>query len=136
VNTIKLERVQYMPKQLSPGILYVSEKYAVAGHLCACGCGNKVVTPLGPAEWSFTESGGQPSLWPSIGNWQLPCRSHYIINQGRIDWAGAWTEAQVLSGRRAEDQRREAYYAQKKPPGILDQLWQWLVRTLRNLFGR
>ena len=48
MNTIKLERVQYMPKQLSPGILYVSEKYSVAGHLCACGCGNKVITPLGP----------------------------------------------------------------------------------------
>jgi hypothetical protein len=135
VNTIKLERVQYMPKQLAPGILYVSEKYAVAGHLCACGCGNKVVTPLGPAEWSFIESGGQPSLRPSIGNWQLPCRSHYIINQGRIDWAGAWTKGQVLSGRRAEEQRREAYYAQKKSSGLLDQLWQWLVRTLHNLFG-
>ena len=117
MNKIKLERVQYVPKQLSPGILYVSEKYSVAGHLCACGCGKKVVTPLGPAEWSFTESGKVclPSA-PSIGNWQLPCRSHYVIRQGRIDWAGAWTHAQVLAGRRAEEQRREAYYAQKKPP--------------------
>jgi hypothetical protein len=55
VNAIRLERVQYMPKELSPGILYVSEKYAVAGHLCACGCGNKVIVPLGPTEWSFSE---------------------------------------------------------------------------------
>ena len=42
MNTIKLERVQYIPKQLSPGILYVTERYSVAAHLCACGCGNKV----------------------------------------------------------------------------------------------
>nr|WP_233286063.1 DUF6527 family protein [Bradyrhizobium brasilense] len=125
-----------MPKELAPGILYVSEKYAVAGHLCACGCGNKVITPLGPAEWSFTERGGMPSLWPSIGNWQLPCRSHYIINQGRIDWAGAWTDAQVLSDRRAEQRRREAYYASTQPTGILGQAWQWLMRTLRRLFRR
>jgi hypothetical protein len=135
VNTFRLERVQYMPKQLSPGILYVSEKYSVAGHLCACGCGNKVITPLGPTEWSFSESDGLPSLWPSIGNWQLPCRSHYIIAQGRVQWAGAWTEAQILSGRHAEEQRRQAYYAGKNQPGILGQFWQWLLRVLRKLFG-
>ena len=89
MNTIKLERVQYIPKQLSPGILYVTERYSVAAHLCACGCGNKVVTPLGPVEWSLSENGDLPSLWPSIGNWQLPCRSHYIISHGQINWAGA-----------------------------------------------
>jgi hypothetical protein len=135
VNTIRLERVQYMPKQLSPGVLYVSEKYSVAGHLCACGCGNKVITPLAPAEWSFAEVGGRPSLWPSIGNWQLPCRSHYIITQGRIEWAGAWTEAQVLTGRQAEERRRQAYYANRKQPGILGKIWASLLRTLRKLFG-
>jgi Family of unknown function (DUF6527) len=68
VNTIKLERVQYIPKQLSPGILYVSEKYSVAGHLCACGCGNKVITPLGPAEWSFTERGVASGPRSATGN--------------------------------------------------------------------
>jgi hypothetical protein len=58
-----------------------------AGHLCACGCGNKVVTPLDPAEWSFRDRSGLPTLFPSIGNWQLPCRSHYLITDGRIDLA-------------------------------------------------
>jgi hypothetical protein len=134
VNTIRLERVQYMPKELSPGILYISERYAVAGHLCACGCGNKVIVPLGPTEWSFTERQGLPSLWPSIGNWQLPCRSHYVIAQGRIDWAGAWSDEQILAGRRAEEQRREAYYA-PKPKGILDKILDWLKRTWRELVG-
>jgi Family of unknown function (DUF6527) len=134
LNTIRLERVQYMPKKLSPGILYVSEKYSVAGHLCACGCGNKVIVPLGPAEWSFSEQRGRPSLWPSIGNWQLPCRSHYIIAQGSIEWAGAWTDEQILSGRRAEERRRQAHYS-KKPQTVLAKIWDWLVRTLRKLIG-
>jgi Family of unknown function (DUF6527) len=53
MNTITLERVKYMPRELSSGILYISDEYAVAGHLCACGCGNKVITPLGTAEWAF-----------------------------------------------------------------------------------
>jgi hypothetical protein len=85
-HRFKLERVEYMPKQLEPGILYVAEEFDVAGHLCACGCGNKVMTPLGPAEWSFKASEDGPSLTPSIGNWQLPCKSHYWISGGDVKW--------------------------------------------------
>jgi Family of unknown function (DUF6527) len=84
VNSIALRRVKYLPRELAPGILYVSEEFAVAGHLCACGCGNKIITPLGPSEWTFTERNGRPTLHPSVGNWQLPCRSHYIIDEGQI----------------------------------------------------
>jgi hypothetical protein len=131
VKTIELERVQYVPKQLAPGVLYVSEKYSVAAHLCACGCGSKVVTPLGPAEWSFTETGGGPSLWPSIGNWQLPCRSHYIINAGNINWAGDWSDEQVMAGRNAEEHLRQVYYAEKAQQGGF---WNWVRRCLQKLF--
>ena len=35
----KMRRVHYMPKDLKPGILYVSEEFNIAIHLCACGCG-------------------------------------------------------------------------------------------------
>lgn len=133
LSTIALERVTYLPKQLAPGVLYVSEEYGVAGHLCACGCGQKVVTPLNPAAWTFSERNGRPTLRPSIGNWQLPCRSHYLITAGDIDWAGQWSEAQIIAGRVAEQQRRESYYAG------LDRergFWAWLRRWLRKLFGR
>jgi hypothetical protein len=131
VNTIVLQRVKYLPKELSPGILYISEEYAVAGHLCACGCGNKVITPLGPSEWNFTEQGGQPSLWPSIGNWQLPCRSHYVIAAGQIKWAGQWSDAQILAGRQAEEQRRRAYYAAKdRERSLWQRFWSWLRELL------
>jgi hypothetical protein len=132
VNAIALQRVKYMPRELSPGILYVSEEYAVAGHQCACGCGNKVITPLGPAEWTFSERNGQPTLIPSIGNWQLPCRSHYIISHGQIQWAGQWSDAEVVSGRRAEEQRRQVYYASKTANrGFWKRFWD----AVRNLFG-
>lgn len=133
MRTIALQRVTYLPRELAPGILYVSGEYAVAGHLCACGCGNKVITPLGPAEWTFSEQSGMPSLSPSIGNWQLPCRSHYVIAGGQIHWAGQWSETAVLAGRRSEEQRRQAYYAALHPErGFWHRLWNWF----RRLFTR
>ena len=33
LTTIKLARVQYIPKTLEPGVLYVSEKFEAAVHL-------------------------------------------------------------------------------------------------------
>jgi len=87
MTTLRLQRVHYMPKELEPGILHVSEEFDVAGHLCACGCGNKVMTPLSPTEWSFHESEKGPSLRPSIGNWQLPCTSHYWVDGGKVEWS-------------------------------------------------
>lgn len=132
IERLTLARVKYMPQALELGILYVSEEFAIAGHLCACGCGQKVMTPLGPAEWQFAERGGSPSLWPSIGNWQLPCRSHYVIREGGIVWAGDWTENQVLAGRAAEERRRDAYYAERQRERVW---WRRLWRWLRALVG-
>jgi Family of unknown function (DUF6527) len=126
VNRITFERVQYLPRELAPGILYVSEEFAVAGHLCACGCGNKVITPLGPAEWTFTERKGRPTLRPSIGNWQLPCRSHYVIAEGQIRRGDQWSDAQVLAGRRAEERRRHAYYGSCEKRNPLQRFWNWV----------
>jgi len=109
-DTIKLLHLKYLPKVLEPGYLYVSQEYKVAGHLCACGCGNKVITPLGPTEWEFSEADGRPTLNPSIGNWQLPCRSHYWISNGTIHWSYQWTEKQIADGKKAEDKKRVRHY--------------------------
>lgn len=109
-SKIILQRVHYMPKAFEPGILYVSEEFSVAGHLCPCGCGNKIITPLGPTDWKFVEEDGKATLDPSIGNWQIPCRSHYWITDGEIDWSYQWTDRQIRAGRKAEKKRTKAYY--------------------------
>ncbi len=114
IESIRLERVHYMPKVLEPGVLYASEEYGAAAHLCACGCGVKISTPLGPTEWQLNETGGGPSLSPSVGNWQQPCRSHYWIWQGRVEWSGDMTEAQIQAGRHLEHVRRQAYFAKRQ----------------------
>jgi hypothetical protein len=63
------------------GVLYVSPGYATVTHLCCCGCGAEVVTPLSPTDWKLTFDGVAISLSPSVGNWSLPCRSHYFIDR-------------------------------------------------------
>ncbi|CDX20096.1 conserved hypothetical protein [Mesorhizobium sp. ORS 3324] len=131
LSSIQLRRVETMPKQLEPGILYVSEEFETAAHLCACGCGSKIRTPLGPTEWSFHDSSKGPSLWPSVGNWQQACQSHYVIKDGTIIWHDKWTPAQIAAGRRREEISRAAYYeAMYAKQGWLFRFWKWLRKQL------
>lgn len=110
MEKIKLLKVHYLPKELEEGVLYVSDKFGVVGHLCPCGCKSKIITPLDPTEWSFKEVNEKPTLYPSIGNWQLPCRSHYWITNGNIEWSHEWSEKDILAGREAEERKRKSYY--------------------------
>lgn len=110
INKIKLLEVTYLPTKLEPSILYVSKKYGVAGHLCPCGCGNKIITPLGGTEWHLKIKKGKPTLYPSLGNWQLSCKSHYWIINGEIEWASQWSEEQIKTGWDAEEMKRSRYF--------------------------
>lgn len=101
---MKAERLAHrfmksIPDELEPGMLYVSIAYDSTIHLCACGCGNQVVLPLHPTAWRLTYDGEAVTMTPSIGNWGFPCRSHYIIERGRIRWASERTDAQIADGR-------------------------------------
>ena len=49
--------VDSIPEELEDGVLYVSVPFGTVVHKCACGCGEEVVTPLGPAEWRLTYDG-------------------------------------------------------------------------------
>ena len=62
--------------------LYVSRVYKTTIHKCLCGCGEKVVLPLTPQFWKLTDNEGKISITPSVGNFNLPCKSHYIITDG------------------------------------------------------
>lgn len=129
ISNIQLQHVEYMPKDLETGILYVSKRFQVVAHLCACGCGEKVVTPLGPTEWSLTEKGDKATLYPSIGNWQFPCRSHYWIRNSKVLWSYQWTDDEIELGRKKEEERRETYYKKMKTPKI--SLWKRFLKWFR-----
>lgn len=122
-----------MPKVLEPEVLYVSEEFGTAAHLCPCGCGEKIRTPLGPTEWRFSDDREGPSLFPSVGNWHLPCRTHYWIRDGRIEWAKNWSDEQVRAGRLREAGIRSAYFESldcRWPRGLIARLRRWVQRIL------
>ena len=88
--TIQHEFVEFIPEQLEAGIIYVSIPYCTAIHKCVCGCNNEVVTPISPKGWKLTFDGETISLSPSIGSWNLRCKSHYFIRANQIVYAPEW----------------------------------------------
>jgi hypothetical protein len=95
--------VSHFPDRLEPGVLYVSTEYGTATHTCCCGCGEEVVTPFSPTGWKMTYDGETVSLWPSVGSWTLACRSHYVIDRGRVLEAGRWNESQIAAARQRDN---------------------------------
>ena len=92
MDALTHEFVHFIPEDLAEGTLYVSIPFVTAIHLCCCGCGNEVVTPLDPDGWRLTFDGKSVSLHPSIGNWSLACRSHYWITRNNVHWVPGWVE--------------------------------------------
>ena len=111
---LRHEFAEYIPDQLDERVLYVSMRFGTVVHRCACGCGEEVVTPLGPAEWRLTYDGRSISLEPSVGNWNFPCRSHYWIDEGRVRWARGFSEDEVALGRQEARERRMNYFETKR----------------------
>jgi hypothetical protein len=129
-----------IPERLEDGILYVSRECCVALHNCACGCGEEVSTPLVPTEYRLTTHGDDASLWPSIGNHDFACASHYIIDRGVIVWAGKMSRTAIEEG-------REKDRSLKRPPAaapasevradgsVARRALAWIKRVFRKIFG-
>jgi hypothetical protein len=114
-RTYSFQFVEFMPKVLDDGVLYVSTSYATASHRCFCGCGMKVVTPLSPTDWRLTFDGDSLSLYPSIGNWSYPCRSHYVLRGNLVVWAGPMSSDDILAIRDADGRDKQRHYDRHHP---------------------
>jgi len=110
VTEIVPEFVTSFPAELEPGQLYVSAQFSTVAHLCACGCGREVITPLSPQQWVLTFD-GRVSMRPSIGNWALPCQSHYVIRRGEIRWAGSMSKDAIHANREADHRTLDEAHA-------------------------
>lgn len=132
--------IEHIPERLDPGVLYVSMEYATAAHSCCCGCGEEVVTPFTPTDWRMTFDGETISLRPSIGNWTLKCRSHYVIDRNKVVESGQWSDAQVEAERRRDRAAKARFYGQppaaepaapfaptKDLPGFWRRLWGRMI---------
>jgi hypothetical protein len=108
--------VTSIPRQLEPGVLYISIECATAIH-------GEVVTPLAPTDWQLTFDGETVSLWPSIGNWNFPCRSHYVIERSEVIQALPWSDRRIAQGRFRDRLAKSRYYdagEELKPPPVAD----------------
>ncbi|MDH3379121.1 MAG: DUF6527 family protein [Gammaproteobacteria bacterium] len=129
ISAIRARYVDGIPSAIEEGVLYVSTAYGTAVHKCCCGCGQEVVTPLGPTDWSVTAQGNTVSVYPSIGNWSFACRSHYWIRNGQILWAEQWSEEMIRYGRSRDRMAKRVQYGELgagRKPGF----WAWLWRFL------
>jgi Family of unknown function (DUF6527) len=68
--------------------------------------------PFTPTEWKMTSDGETISLRPSIGNWTLKCRSHYVIDRGKVIEASPWSNEQVEAERRRDRAAKSRFYGQ------------------------
>lgn len=119
--------VEFIPEQLQEGVLYVSMSYATVAHRCFCGCGREVVTPLSPTDWRLTFNGEAVSLWPSVGNWSFPCRSHYVIENNRVQWCGEMSQSAIEAGRARDRVLKVAQFGAHRPPN-----WRQSVHTAED----
>jgi hypothetical protein len=140
-----------MPDELAEGVLYVSLPYTTTIHLCACGCRTKVVSTLSPTDYELTFDGETISIWPSIGNWDFYCRSHYFIRHGRVQWAPTMSEDAIAAGRRRDRLAKEASTQRFNEPTELTRagmpptstpdierrvpVWRQVIRAIKSTFG-
>jgi hypothetical protein len=110
IERIEPEFVDEVPRELRPGRLYISIAYGTALHLCCCGCGSEVVTPLHPTRWRLVYDGEAVSLHPSIGSWSLPCRSHYVIHKNNVRWAPTWSDKKIEMARALDRAEINRYF--------------------------
>jgi hypothetical protein len=149
VTHLRPEFVISFPTPMERGVIYVSIEYNNCGHLCACGCGREVFTPLSPAQWTLTYDGENITMHPSIGNWSQPCRSHYFVHRGHVRWARDYTEHEIAqnrhrdrallgdhtSGRHLLGPAEEGVPATKhlKPGMRHGRKWKQMIKLLRRL---
>jgi len=88
LNYLEPVFVETIDNELEEGKLYISERFKVAIHLCACGCGIKTVTPTGKDGWVLSNNNDKITLRPSIGNFmgENPYHAHYFITDNKIEW--------------------------------------------------
>src|SRR6478735_973968 len=110
METIQHKFVEFIPEVVQEGVLYISVEYCTAIHKCVCGCGNEVITPLSPTDWSLWFDGKNVSLSPSIGNWSFECKSHYFIKKNKIIFARQWEDGEIEANREKDVKKKEKFF--------------------------
>lgn len=101
INEFKVVYCHYIPRPIEEGIIYISEEFKVAIHLCACGCGVQTVMPIDIASggWRMIKEGDKVTFSPSIGNFtgERPYHAHYYIERNKVKWCEEPRPPQVIN---------------------------------------
>lgn len=114
MNILQHKFVEFIPKDLKEGIIYISMEFGTAVHLCTCGCKNEVVTPFSPTDWKLIFEGEFISLSPSIGNWSFECKSHYWIYRNKIIKCRRWSSGEIKQNRKDDKKRKSQYFKKRR----------------------
>lgn len=130
--------VDYIPEDLDEGVIYIALEFGAVIHLCCDGCGERVSTPLHPAQWKLIFDGETVSIQPSVGSSELACNSHYIIERNRVRWCRPLTEWKAAKDRAADVATVDRYFDPKVLPrsGPSAQQPTKRVGLWRRLLGR
>jgi hypothetical protein len=102
------QAVERIPKLLSDGVVYHNEEFQLAALLCACGCGHRI-TLLVPDSHQVSSKGGLATIRPSIAVCDAPCKSHYFVTAGKVEWLPAFTRAQASNLMRSQIARHASH---------------------------
>jgi hypothetical protein len=119
--------VDRIPKELRPGVVYHNPDFELGALLCACGCGHRVDL-LVPDSHQIYSSNGLATVRPSIAVCDAPCKSHYVISAGHVEWLPAFSEAHakaVMHDQMARHASRDA-----RRLSWADRLWNALIGLL------
>jgi hypothetical protein len=121
----RYQLVDRIPKQMEERVVYHTEEFELAGLLCACGCGHRI-TLIVPDSHRVWDEGGYATIQPSVGVFDAPCKSHYVIRAGNVQWLTAFSSAQATRIMQAQIAR----HASQDPEPA-----SWLRRTAAVLSG-
>lgn len=126
----RYQLVDRIPAKLQEGIVYHTEEFELAGLLCACGCGHRIIL-LVPDGHKVRDIDGYATIRPSVGVLDAACKSHYVISKGKVHWLPAFKDAHAAKIMHAQIAR---HVARDPEPGFGSQKSKSTVRrVLRKL---
>lgn len=111
-------------------MVYHTHKFKLAALLCACGCRHRV-TLLVPDSHQVTSQDGLATIRPSIAVCDGPCKSHYFITAGQIEWLPAFSAVQARSLMKNQIARHIAH--DRKPRSLFGWAWRALVLAVSRI---
>ncbi len=128
--------VDRIPNELFPGVVYHNADFELGALLCACGCGHRVDL-LVPDSHQIYSSNGLATVRPSIAVCDAPCKSHYVISAGQVEWLPAFSEKHAKAVMHAQIARHASLNARRRSwiDGI-SMAWVVTLNRVKAFFGR